>query len=94
MNIIFAFPAFIGRVFFFLNERFDCSIKPWVISIVTNYCLMRNKVAQYIKYSAAEDRNFLVNISIEKGSIPVKVSNCPSNRFSICLFVVPDFSWV
>ena len=78
---------------FFLNERFDCSVKPWGIFIATNYCLMRNKVAYYIQYSVAEDRNFLVNISIEKGSIPIKVSNCPFDKFSICLFVVLDFSW-
>ena len=71
---------------FLFNERFD-----WRIFIVANYFLMRNKVASVIQYSVGEDRNFLFNISIEKGSIPIKVCNCPSNKFSICLFVVPDF---
>ena len=63
---------FIECVFFFLNERLDCSIKPWGIFIVTNYGLMRNKFAYYIQYGVAEDRNFLVNISIEKALFQLK----------------------
>ena len=66
----------------------------WGIFIVTNYCLMGDKAASYIHYSVAEDSNFLVNISIEKGSIPIKVSNCPSDKFSTCLLIMPDLSWV
>ena len=77
---------------FFLNERFDCFIKPWGIFIVTNYCLMRNKVVWYIQDSVVEDVNFPVHISFEKGSISIKVSNCPSDNFIICMYLVPDFS--
>ena len=45
---------------------------------------MRNKVAWYIHNKVAEDRNFLVHISIEKGYIPIKASDCQSDKFSIC----------
>ena len=45
-----------------------------------------NKVGWYILNSVTEERNFLFNISIEKGPIPIKVSNCPSDKFIICLF--------
>ena len=40
----------------------------------------------------AEDRNFFIHISIEKGTIPIKGSNCPSDKFNIWLFIVSDFS--
>ena len=39
----------------------------------------------------AEDRNFLVNISTENGSIPIKVTNCPFDKISISVFIVPKF---
>ena len=51
------------------SQTTDCFIKPWGIFIVTNYCLLRNKVAYYTHNSVAEDRNFLVHFSTEKGSI-------------------------
>ena len=47
----------------------------------------------FIQYSVAEDF-FLVNITIEEDSIPIKIRNFPSSKFSIGLFIVPDFSWV
>ena len=96
--MLFLFLRYLLNVFFFSRIR-DLIVllkyrgSLWSQNIVSREIKLLS-IFNIVQYGVAEDRNTLVNISIEKGSIPTKISNFPSDKFSICLFIVPDFSWV
>ena len=71
----------------FLN--FFCKPKG-VFIIINGQCFMWKKIRKYIQNSFVKNEHLFINVSIYERFIPIKHSNCLSDKISICILVVLD----
>ena len=61
------------------------------ISIITDDCLMQNKVRHYVLNTCIENRYHPIDIKIEKSPFPIKFIHQPSNYRYLFLYELSDF---
>ena len=61
------------------------------ISIITDDCLMQNKVRHYVLNTCIENRCHLIDIKVEKRPFPIKLNHRPSNYRYLFLYQLSVF---
>ena len=67
-------------------------IKPWSISVIAYYCFVLDKITKYIQDCFIKSIHFFVNNFIGKCFSPIKSINHSSDKFDVCIFVMPHLS--